>query len=332
MTATAAAWWPARSVARLSVTEALSGRPANPKPAHRSVVVAVIAAALGFAGLYFGVDVAADTSNVVLLLAGIVGLVVAIICASPLVLRALAGVASRLPLAPRLALRDLGRYQARAGAAVAAISLGLAISVAIVGIASASEPKESDANLSDRQVLVRTGESFSKKDHHPAPLTPAGRCPPRRRWRGSTTPRRTTRVRPRSRDRAPARRRGRPEHASRLTPKGGEGYGPVTLGRAGRIAHHPRRRRALRRDAGTRATGSASTSAAVGPEVDVVTPQSGTPLRREHPRPPHADPGARHRSHRGAAVLVHAEEPHHDRRRARYGLRVTRGSWLIESA
>ena len=64
---------------------------------------------------------------------------------------------SRLPFAIRLALRDLGRYQARAGAAVAAISLGLAISVAIVGIASASEPKESDANLSDRQVLVRTG-------------------------------------------------------------------------------------------------------------------------------------------------------------------------------
>ena len=157
VTATAAAWWPARSVARLSVTEALSARPAAPKPAHRSVVVAVVAAALGFAGVYFGVDVNADKSNVLLLLAGIIALVVAIVFASPIMVRALARFATRLPFAIRLALRDLGRYQARAGAAVAAISLGLAISVAIVGIASASEPKEADANLSDRQVLVRTG-------------------------------------------------------------------------------------------------------------------------------------------------------------------------------
>ena len=158
VTATAAAWWPARSVARLSVTEALSARPAAPKPAHRSVVVAVVAAALGFAGVYFGVDVNADKSNVVFLLAGMRRAAswpsssrVRSCCVRSRDSR------PRLPFAIRLALGDLGRYQAHTGAAVAAISLGLAISVAIVGIASASEPKEADTNLSDRQVLVRTG-------------------------------------------------------------------------------------------------------------------------------------------------------------------------------
>jgi putative ABC transport system permease protein len=40
VTATAAAWWPARAVARIPVTLALSARPPRPKPAHRSAVVA----------------------------------------------------------------------------------------------------------------------------------------------------------------------------------------------------------------------------------------------------------------------------------------------------
>ena len=35
VTAVAAAWWPARSAARVSVMAALSGRPPRPRPAHR---------------------------------------------------------------------------------------------------------------------------------------------------------------------------------------------------------------------------------------------------------------------------------------------------------
>ena len=41
LTATAAAWWPARASARIPVTEALSARPPRPKPAHRSAIAAV---------------------------------------------------------------------------------------------------------------------------------------------------------------------------------------------------------------------------------------------------------------------------------------------------
>ncbi len=43
----------------------------------------------------------------------------------------------RTPVAVRLALRDLARYRARSGSALAAISLGVMIAVIIVTIAAA---------------------------------------------------------------------------------------------------------------------------------------------------------------------------------------------------
>jgi putative ABC transport system permease protein len=55
----------------------------------------------------------------------------------------------------RLALRDLGRYQARSGAALAAISMAIGVSVAVVAIASAGEHGDRSGNLSERQLLVR---------------------------------------------------------------------------------------------------------------------------------------------------------------------------------
>ena len=61
----------------------------------------------------------------------------------------------------RLALRDLARYQARSGAALAAITLALGIAAAVVVVAAAEERK-ADAeppNLSDRQIRVYTGVS-----------------------------------------------------------------------------------------------------------------------------------------------------------------------------
>jgi putative ABC transport system permease protein len=159
VTATAAAWWPAHSVSRMTIVQALSSRLPRPKPAHRSAVAAIVCFAVGFAGLAFGVDAARDRANVMLILGGLASLVAGIVLVSPLALRVLAAAATRFPVAVRLALRDLGRYQARAGAALAAISLGLAISVAIVVIATASEYTAGEGNLSDRQILVHAGEN-----------------------------------------------------------------------------------------------------------------------------------------------------------------------------
>ena len=56
LTTTAAAWWPARTTARVPVVTALSGRPPRPKRAHRSALAAIIFFAVGFACLAKGID------------------------------------------------------------------------------------------------------------------------------------------------------------------------------------------------------------------------------------------------------------------------------------
>jgi putative ABC transport system permease protein len=63
----------------------------------------------------------------------------------PLAIRAFSAAAGRVPIAPRLALRELVRYQARSGAALAAVTLALGIAATIVVVASAEESKRAGA-------------------------------------------------------------------------------------------------------------------------------------------------------------------------------------------
>ena len=152
--ATAAAWWPARAVSRLSVMAALSGRPSRARPVHRSLVFAFALVVCGVGAI----AAARPTSNHVrplVLVVGLLAVVVGVVFVSPAAVRALAVPARRLPFAPRLALRDLARYQARAAAALAAITLGLGISVAVVAIAGANEDRSDEGNLSAQQLLIR---------------------------------------------------------------------------------------------------------------------------------------------------------------------------------
>ena len=162
LAATGAAWWPARTMARIPTVLALSGRPPRPTPAHRSAAMAGAFVAGGVVCLGLGSDVADETAldwtNALLILAGIVAVVLGVLLLSPVAIRALAGCASRFPIAPRLALRDLGRYQARSGAALAAISLALGIPVAVVVMAAAAEHTAAAGNLSDRQLLIRAAD------------------------------------------------------------------------------------------------------------------------------------------------------------------------------
>jgi putative ABC transport system permease protein len=156
--ATAAAWWPARSVSRIPVTRALSGRPERPRPVHRSATMAGIFIVVGISCLAAAGGVAGDTvnwGNVLLIVGGTVATVVGILLAGPLALRAFAAMADRLPVAPRLAVRDLARYQARSGAALAAMSLVLGIPVATVVASTAAHNTPDEGNLADNQVLVR---------------------------------------------------------------------------------------------------------------------------------------------------------------------------------
>ena len=158
-TATAAAWWPARTAARIPVTLALSARPPRPKPARRSAAAAGLLAVIGVVCLAVGIDPRRDQANPALVIGGILAVVLAILLASPLAIRVLAATAGRSPIAARLALRDLARYQARSGAALAAISLALGIAVAAVIAAAAAEHTAGEGNLSDRQLLIRIGDA-----------------------------------------------------------------------------------------------------------------------------------------------------------------------------
>jgi putative ABC transport system permease protein len=171
VTATGAAWWPARTMARIPPVLALSGRPPRPLPTHRSAALAGAFVVGGVACLSLAGDVVDPTgdaeviwTNALLVVAGSLAVIVGVLLVSPLAIRLLAKAAARLPVAVRLALRDLGRHQARSGAALAAISLALGIPVAIVVTAAAAEHSADTGNLSDRQLLVE-----AERDPGPKP-------------------------------------------------------------------------------------------------------------------------------------------------------------------
>ncbi|MGZ8755603.1 MAG: FtsX-like permease family protein, partial [Acidimicrobiia bacterium] len=175
VTATAAAWWPARAVARIPIVSALSGRPPRPQPARRSAAAAgpLLAGGIGF--LVLADDPLDGWLNVLLITAGTVALILGVVAVGPLAIRALAGIAGRSSVAVRLAIRDLARYQARSASALAAISLALGIAAAIVISTSAAVyATAAEGNLADTQLLVRIGEIPAQGDVAPIPdRTPA---------------------------------------------------------------------------------------------------------------------------------------------------------------
>ena len=172
--ATAAAWWPGRTVARLPVVLALSGRPPKPRPARHSAIAAAALIAVGIGCLALS-----DRDRPPLIIAGLVAMILGTLLLGPLAIRLLSRAAGHAPIAARLALRDLARYQARSGAALAAITLALGIAAAVVITAAAAEKQEDERaaaglpNLSDRQIRVYTGPT-QRPDFIPLPIqTPA---------------------------------------------------------------------------------------------------------------------------------------------------------------
>ena len=152
LTALAASWWPARAAARLPIVAALSGRPAPPQPAHRFALLGTILAAAGFVAL-----ILAHAVHTVLIVTGILATTAGMLLLAPLGIRALAAFAGRAPVAVRLALRDLTRYQARSGAALAAASLAVGIAATIAVTAAAQQAHDhtlTGGNLPTNQLIV----------------------------------------------------------------------------------------------------------------------------------------------------------------------------------
>jgi putative ABC transport system permease protein len=109
-----------------------------------------------------------------LIVAGLLGTILGALLLGPVAIRVFSAVAGRLPVAPRLALRDLVRYQARSGAALAAVTVALGIATSVVVVFSAEEAKRASAppTLSAWQLRVFLGP---KDDREALPVDARGR-------------------------------------------------------------------------------------------------------------------------------------------------------------
>jgi putative ABC transport system permease protein len=135
---------------------ALSGRPPKPRPARHSAIAGAALIAVGIGCLALS-----GRDRPLLIITGLVATILGALLLGPLAIRVLARAAGHTPIAVRLALRDLARYQARSGAALAAITLALGIAATVVIIAAAEEKQAAGEapNLSNRQIRVYTGET-----------------------------------------------------------------------------------------------------------------------------------------------------------------------------
>jgi putative ABC transport system permease protein len=151
---------PARAVTRIPVVTALSGRPAPPKQVHRSAVPGLIVLA-GAVGLfaYTGKSNGNGGSAMLSLVGAFVALIAAVILLAPFCLTVLAWLGRRAPIATRLALRDLNRYRARSGSALAAITLGVLIAVLVCVLSAQRFSNVLDyagPNVASNQIIVYT--------------------------------------------------------------------------------------------------------------------------------------------------------------------------------
>jgi putative ABC transport system permease protein len=153
---------PAKAIARTPIVAALAGRPPAPrKTRHLAVPVGVcflVGAFLLLGAAGAGAGSGGNQSNgmgeVVL---GFIALAVAIVLLAPALLTVVAAAGQHAPIGTRLALRDLARYRARSGPALAAISLATLIAV-IVCVASAARFGNvldyAGPNLTSREMVV----------------------------------------------------------------------------------------------------------------------------------------------------------------------------------
>ena len=165
---------PARAITRMSTVAALSGRPAPPKQVHRSALPGVVFAVIAVLALWYSGTSDNNGGGAPELVGGLVCLTVAVILLSPLFLAAMARAAKATPIAARLALRDLGRYRARSGSALAAIALGVMIAMLVCVLSAARYGNVLDyagPNLTSSQLIVYTPSASAPAARRPRQAT-----------------------------------------------------------------------------------------------------------------------------------------------------------------
>ena len=160
VTAILASRQPARAVADVPVVAALSGRPAEPKQSHRSPRPGLVVLAIGVLLLVFsGGTNGGSGSSTFDTLAGLLAAIAGLVLLAPVIIGRVAPLARRVPLAARIALRDLARYRARSGAALAAATLAVFIAMLITLLSTNRYTEPLDyvgPNLPPNQLVVYT--------------------------------------------------------------------------------------------------------------------------------------------------------------------------------
>jgi putative ABC transport system permease protein len=167
---------PARSITRIPLVAALSGRPAPPKQVRRSALPGLVLFVAAAALLSYSGSSSNGGGGLELVL-GIVLLIVAIILLAPFCLVVLARLGRQAPIAVRLALRDLVRYRARSGSALAAISLGVFIAALVCVLTAQRYGNVLDyagPNLASNQIIVYTPNGGPGPGNGPGGGSPSG--------------------------------------------------------------------------------------------------------------------------------------------------------------
>ena len=151
---------PARAMAAVPVVTALSGRPAPPKAVHRAVLPGVVVFAVGIVCLATADGLAGAGGSggapALHLVVGLLAVIIGIVLLAPPAISVLRA-SPRLPVAIRIALRDLVRYRARSGAALAAVTFAAFLATGISVVASIQFENVlawTGPNLSGSQVIV----------------------------------------------------------------------------------------------------------------------------------------------------------------------------------
>jgi putative ABC transport system permease protein len=148
---------PARSIARTPIVAALAGRPAEPRATRHLSIPVGLGFLVGAFLLLGSAGAGPGGGGMGAAALGFIALAVAIVLLAPALLGVVAAAGRHAPIGVKLALRDLARYRARSGPALAAISLSALIAV-IICVASAARFGNmldyAGPNLTSSQLIV----------------------------------------------------------------------------------------------------------------------------------------------------------------------------------
>jgi putative ABC transport system permease protein len=183
-TSVTAAVWPGRSVSKVPVVAAISGRVEAPQLVRRSLRPGFVFLAAGLFVLYFSGGAGGGGGGGYLTIAGLLCCEVASALLAPFLVDRLARLAWRVPLASRLALRDLARYRSRSGAALAAVSFAVFIATVAIILASVRFDDALDyvaPNMASNQLLLYNPGNDPSQDQPGQFTTAAALAATRRR-------------------------------------------------------------------------------------------------------------------------------------------------------